>query len=53
MPNVNFTPDKLQQLIKEYENAVKLGKESFVFEGSELLTSYAKYLIEYLKTQLK
>jgi hypothetical protein len=35
------------RLKKEYQNAVDNSKETFVFDGNELLTSYAKYLIEY------
>jgi hypothetical protein len=35
------------RLKKEYQNAVDNSKDIFVFDGNELLTSYAKYLIEY------
>ena len=30
-----------------YNDSVDKGKEIFVFEGREVLTSYAKYVIEY------
>ena len=30
-----------------YNDSVNKGKEIFVFEGREVLTSYAKYVIEY------
>jgi hypothetical protein len=49
---IKFDKAKLQLLKQEYEKAHNRGKKSFVFEGSELLTSYAKYLIEFLKDQL-
>lgn len=30
-----------------YNDAVSKGSEMFVFEGRDVLTSYAKYVIEY------
>lgn len=53
MNTINFDKHLLAKLKEAYDIAVKEGKESFVFEGHELLTSYAKYLIEYLKDKLK
>jgi len=53
MNTINFTEEKLTALIDLYNQAVKEGKESFLFEGQEVLISYAKYLIEYLKGELK
>jgi hypothetical protein len=53
MTTINFTPQKLADLKVAYEKAKAAGKESFVFEGNELLVSYAKYLIEYLEGQFK
>lgn len=41
------------RLKKEYQNAVDNSKEIFVFDDNELLTSYAKYLIEYLTPMFK
>jgi hypothetical protein len=38
-----------KKLKKEYDNAVKDSKKTFIFEGRELLTDYAKYLLEFLK----
>ena len=34
-----------------YQKNLKEGKESFTYKGSVFLTSYAKYLIEYLNTK--
>lgn len=53
MGQLILNQDSLKRLKKEYEKAVKDKKEVFVFEGHELLTSYAKYLIEYAETKLK
>ena len=36
------------RLQTEYLKAVKNSEEIFIFDGNELLTNYAKYLIEYL-----
>ena len=41
------------RLKNEYQNAVQNSKSTFVFDGNELLTNYAKYLIEYLKTKFE
>lgn len=34
---------------KKYADAVKSGDKQFMVEGRVVLTSYAKYMIEYLK----
>lgn len=48
-----FDKNKYQELKHAYESAVKDNKESFVFYTETLLTSYAKYLLEYLKPLIK
>lgn len=53
MNKIQFDRAKYKLLKTEYSKAVKDGRESFIFEGSEILTSYAEYLIEYLKTQFE
>jgi hypothetical protein len=45
---INFTKESLLKLKDAYALAVTEGRDQFTFEGHELLTSYAKYLIEYL-----
>jgi len=50
METISFDKQKLSDLKKQYDKAVADKKESFIFEGKELLTAYAKYLIEYLNT---
>ena len=43
---INININKLQ---KKYDNAVKNKIDVFTYDGAEILTSYAKYLLEYLK----
>lgn len=48
---LNFiTAEDVPLLKKAYKEAVEKGKEQFQIGGKVLLTSYAKYLIEYLDT---
>ena len=42
------TEEHYQRLKKDYAYAVAEGFESFIFMDREILTSYAKYLLEYL-----
>lgn len=44
---------KLKELKKAYDKAVKENKETFEIEDVLLLTTYAKYLIEYLEKTMK
>jgi len=44
-----ITLAQLPALKKEYERAAAEGSELFKFEGMDLYTSYAKYLIEYME----
>lgn len=53
MSAINFDRPTLEALKQEYDKAVKEGKETFTFQGQELLVSYARYLIEYLQTKLR
>jgi hypothetical protein len=39
---------ELLKLEKKAIKAIKNNKSSFVYDGQEILTSYAKYLLEYL-----
>lgn len=50
---MNWTKPKLRVLEKAYKQAVADDVALFTFEGHELVTAYAKYLIEYLKGILK
>lgn len=51
MKMINFDRQKLKELKNLYNKAVKGNKESFTYNGDEYLTSYAKYVIEYLETR--
>lgn len=48
MTKVMFTAASFSRLKDAYANAVEHDLESFVFDGSEWLTNYAKYAIEHL-----
>lgn len=49
MNYLNLNPTSAQALKREYDKAVKTGAASFMFQNKEILTTYAKYIIEYLK----
>lgn len=51
MKTIRFTRAKLQHLKATYDRTVAAGGEQFEFEGQQVLTCYAKYLIEYLDMQ--
>lgn len=51
MNEINFTRRKLVEFKRLYNQAVIDKKEQFLFEGHEVLVSYAKYMIEYLDGQ--
>jgi hypothetical protein len=46
---ISWTREKLKRLVAAHAEAVRTSKTEFTFEGNEFVTSYAKYLIEYLK----
>ncbi len=48
---MTFTKEKLSELRDQYNIAVQNNQETFFFDGSELLVSYAKYLIQHLELQ--
>lgn len=50
-PSMQFDPARFRELKRLYKKAVSEGAESFhpSFCPGPLLTSYAKYLIEYLE----
>lgn len=43
-----FTAEKRDELRAAYEAATERGDDQFEFEGNDFVTSYAKYLIQYL-----
>lgn len=46
---IRFDADKAARLKKAYDIAKLAGVDQFEFEGSTFLTSYAKYVLEYLR----
>ena len=50
--NVSVSIDTLRRLKRAYNKAVKENKESFIFDGQELLVEYAKHLIDHLSNKL-
>lgn len=49
MPDTgHITEQNYPAFRRAYRQAVKEGKESFIFEGHKVLTAYAKYVVEYL-----
>ena len=47
--DMTFTLDTYQRLKVAYYKALQSNLEVFNFDNRDLLTDYAKYLIEYLK----
>lgn len=41
--------DEYPAIKKLYEKAVRDGEEVFQYKGQDILTSYAKYLLEYME----
>lgn len=50
-PTLDINKESAKELRRLYAKAVKDGKDQFVFQDHPLLTTYAKYLIEYIDTQ--
>lgn len=50
--NYEFDRAALERLKKAYKAARESGASEFTFEGVPLLVDYARYLIEYLESQL-
>lgn len=46
--NMEFDIATRERLRKAYQAAVDAKQEVFTFEGHDLVTAYAKYLLEYL-----
>ena len=53
MTNTIITEKVFPEFKKQYESAVSNGLDQFNFHGQPVLTSYAKYLIEYIETKQK
>ena len=49
---IMWSPPKLKKFKRAYKAAVGTKADTFNFEGDEFVVGYAKYLIEYLETQV-
>lgn len=49
--SINWTPDMLSRFKRAYGMAVRTNQTEFEFDGNQFVSSYAKYLIEYLEFQ--
>ena len=47
-----ITLNNIGKFKSNYNNAVSEDRDVFIFEGKEVLTSYAKYVIEYFNINL-
>jgi hypothetical protein len=50
---MEFTPRVLKAFKKAYAVAVNLKQDRFMFEGNEVLVSYAKHVIDYVEERFK
>lgn len=46
------TKNEFQQFKKLYNKAIKENKDQFIFKNQIVLTSYAKYMIEYVNIKI-
>ena len=49
---ITLNPETYGRLKKAYDEAVANNQEQFTFEESELLTKFAKYLLEHMRNEL-
>lgn len=47
----SFNKERYQKLKEAYDNAVKSGKDKFVFQKDTYLISFTKYLLEFLEME--
>lgn len=50
MSTYQFTEETFKKFKELYEKSAEEGKESFEFDGHEVLTTYAKYVIEFIES---
>jgi len=49
---MTITEKNFKELNKLYKKAVADSKEQFIWEGQDILTAYAKYLIQYIEMKV-
>lgn len=50
---MEFTPENVKRFKAAYNETKRAHRQSFMFDGCEVLTDYAKYVIEYLNQKQK
>ncbi len=50
---LRITLEDLEPLKQKYEEAVEKGEDIFEYRGGQVVTNFAKYLIEYLESNGK
>mgnify|MGYP003334147348 CR=1 FL=1 len=53
MSEISFDKPTFDRLVIEHKYAVEKGRSSFIFDGQEMVTDYAKYLIQFLEPKFK
>jgi hypothetical protein len=53
MSELSFDKPTFDRLVIEHRYAVEKGHKSFIFDGEELVTDYAKYLIQFLEPKFR
>jgi hypothetical protein len=51
-PMMNFDRPKVERLRAALTEAKALDQQQFVFDGHDLVTAYAKYMLDYLDSKL-
>lgn len=51
MGTIEITEQNYLSLRKAYRKAIERNEEDMVWQGHELLTSYVKYVLEYMEMQ--
>lgn len=51
MDNLEFTSESFNEFKKIYKDCQDKSIESFMFQNKQVLTSYAKYVIEYVESK--
>lgn len=49
--DVTFTREKFKKFKKAYNACKQAQRQSFTFEGHEVLADYARYMLEYLENE--
>lgn len=53
MDFITFDQEKYDRFKNAYAKALVRKRQSFIFDGNEFLTDYAKYALEYMKPKFE